>query len=236
MKKVFYCFCLVFSGCIQPENTITVALSLIDTTLTPRHYVKIEIVNHSSDNLFIPNLYNPLAIYKEDADISSMYNRLNWKNEEEMILSNIESHFNRLDVDSMLLHRQSEYQKAIAQLEWPIMYRLNPMDSIQDSTQWQNLKEMFDFFCSIKYMGFPIKSKDTLVFYQAIDNLFDKKGIPLDNLEIRFHRYQNHAYDFSDTVLIDGLKFYTPLLDTTVLGYKMYHGELLPLNALKLTY
>ena len=139
MKKVFYCFCLVFSGCIQPENTITVALSLIDTTLTPKHYVKIEIVNHSSDNLYIPNLYHPLAIYKEDADISLIYNRLNWKNEEEMILSNIESYFNRLDVDSMLLHRQSEYikkrshslsgQSCIDSIRW-IPYKTAPNGKI----------------------------------------------------------------------------------------------------------
>lgn len=197
--------------------------------------MQLKIINHSSEDLYIPNLQNPLAIYKDHADITPIFHSANeYMQDRDFILSNIEDHLNKLSYDSILFDLQDKYRQAVAEFEWDIMYRLNPVDSVRNGEQWQRLKEWFNFFCSIKYVGIPIKSKDTVVFYQAIDQLFDKNGLPIGNFEIRFHRYQNNAFDLQDTVTIEGFRLFTPLLDTTVLGYKMYCNEVVPINTLKI--
>lgn len=116
------------------------------------------------------------------------------------------------------------------------MRKLNSLDSIQNPEQWNQAKFLFSLIIPLKYGGLPIRAHDTIVIHERINAPIHRKKDENRHYEIKYDQNQLFHFFSKDTINIDSIIFYGPFLDTNIMGYKIYDGDITPRNTLKIEF
>ncbi len=224
-------------GCLHPNKKVTVHLSLQDTTIGTMHYVKFALINHSSEDLYVTTFNPAIIIYENGKDITEDYYI-----HETPVLSNppfkdpMEHAFKNDLLPSGLTVRQLriKFEAAAVETERAKMFELNPADSTENHDRWRDIEFMFHILMIKKYQGIPIKAGDTTYLYSSISGLFDDFGQPKGTYEIKLDQSNEVQWIYKrEVVKIDDIRYYTPRMDLTVDGYKLYAEKVYVENSLK---
>ncbi len=230
MRILCFLICIVFLGC-QPKNTITVDLSL-DSIHESEAFISIKAINHTEYDLFVVRLSPSISIYEKGKDITENY----WTDQFKDTCGGFIHFRDSVGPQNWIYEEQLNYQNQIAEVEWKIVRKLNSLDSIQNPEQWNQAKFLFDLIIPLKYGGLPIKAHDTIVIHERINAPIHRKKGKNRHYEIKYDQNQLSQFFSKDTIKIDSIIFYGPFLDTNIMGYKMYDGDIMPRNTLKIEF
>lgn len=209
-----------FYACFGQNKEIEVHLSLVDG------YLKMELTNHTHEDLYIPHMYWFYAIWdKNGVEVTTAY----------------QSHLVYATPDFRGSHpyfgpppeefrddnydvQQRIYRNEALEKEKAIFLKLNP--SVTEKKIRKKQKFDFDqflelFYVTRKYDGVAIKARQTLHVFMPVFGLLDTEKC----LSIRFARKNDWEYSLFDTVKYDGYRIYTPFPEVNA-GYRLYHGAI----------
>ena len=228
MKSVCLLLCITLLGC-QPQGAVTVDLFL-DSIHEREAFITINAINHTEHDLFVVRLSPSISIYEKGEDVTERY----WTDLFRDSCGGFINFSDSVGSQDWIYKEQLNYQTHIAKAEWEIVRNLNSLDSIQNPEQWNQAKFLFDLIIPLKYGGLPIKAHDTIVIHEKINAPRHNKKGENHHYEIKYAQNQLSPLCSKDTIQIDSIIFYGPMLETNIMGYKIYDGDITSRNTLKI--
>ena len=218
---------LPFESCHKHDKEIEVRLFLVDKN------VKMELTNHTHDDLYIPHMSTFFTIWDENGiEVSNAY-----LPDRRYVSSLTDVYFDgKIPVKEFFDENHETqywiYFKELMKKEKENFLKLNP--SKTKDVFWEKYKSYmlsYDeflrrFYVLAKCDGIAIKAGQTLEILEPIPGLFEKIGrTPKERLTIRFARQNVWEYSAFDTVQANGCRVYTRLPQMNA-GYRLYDGAI----------
>lgn len=225
---VLLCMAVVpFGSCHKQDKEIEVHLSLADKN------VKMELINHTNEDLYIPHMSSFITIWDEHGiEVSNAYLP---DRRYASSLSDL-SFCKEVPVKEFFDENHETqhwiYFEELMKTEKENFLKLNP--SKTEEVIWAEYKQYmlsYDeflrrFYVLAKCDGIAIKAGQTLEILEPIPGLFEKIGrTPKERLTIRFARQNVWEYSAFDTIQANGCRVYTRLPQMNA-GYRLYDGSI----------
>lgn len=223
-----FCVAVVpFVSCHKQDKEIEVRLFLVDK------YVKMELTNHTHEDLYIPHMSSFITIWDEHGiEVSNAYlpNRRHASSLTDVYFDGKVPFKEFFDENHETQHWI--YFKELMKKEKANFLKLNPSKTeevIEEEYKSYMLSyEEFlrRFYVLAKCDGLAIKAGQTLTILEPTPRLFEKIGrTPKERLTIRFARQNVWEYSAFDTVQANGYRVFTRLPQMNA-GYKLYDGAI----------